>query len=59
MFEGSKNEDLKVFLREYKRGCISIGTRTNDLCTTFLPQFIEEKVHEWYEELNDDVKEAW
>jgi len=28
IFRGNKGEDLKIFLREYKRPCISTGLKT-------------------------------
>jgi len=40
-FRGSKGEDLKVFLREYKWACIGTGLRTTVESFNFLLEFLE------------------
>ncbi len=45
VFRGSKGEDPKVFLREYKRGCIGTGLRIATEWLNFLPEFLEGTVH--------------
>jgi len=41
VFRGSKGEDPKVFLREYKRACIGTGLRIAAEWLNFLPEFLE------------------
>jgi len=41
IFRGSKGEDPKVFLREYKRACIGTRLRTVAEWLNFLPKFLE------------------
>ena len=41
IFKGVKDEDPKSFLRDYKRACISTGSRTTENWITFLPEFLE------------------
>jgi hypothetical protein len=41
VFKGSKGEDPKVFLREYKRACISTGLRTPTKWLSFFLEFLE------------------
>jgi hypothetical protein len=41
VFKGSKGEDPKVFLREYKRACISTGLRTPTEWLSFFLEFLE------------------
>ncbi len=49
IFKGSKDEDLKVFLREYKRACISMGLRTSIEWLNFFLKFLEGTTSYWFE----------
>ncbi len=49
VFRGSKGEDPKVFLREYKRACIGTGLRTTAEWLNFLLKFLEGTTSFWFE----------
>jgi len=49
VFRGSKDEDLEVFLREYKRVCIGMGLRTTTKWFNFFPEFLEGTTSHWFE----------
>jgi hypothetical protein len=49
IFRGSKGEDLEVFLREYKRTCISMGLKTITKWFNFFPKFLESTASQWFE----------
>jgi len=49
VFRGSKGEDPEVFLREYKRVCISRGLKTTTEWFNFLPEFLEGTTSHWFE----------
>jgi len=48
IFRGSKGENPEVFLREYKRACISSGLRTTAEWLNFLPEFLERMASLWF-----------
>jgi hypothetical protein len=48
VFRGSKGEDPEVFLREYKRVCISMGFRTATEWLNFLPEFLKGTASLWF-----------
>jgi hypothetical protein len=41
VFKGTKGENPKVFLREYKRTCISTGLRTIVKWFNIFPEFLQ------------------
>jgi len=45
VFKGSKGEDPKVFLREYKWACIGTRLRAATEWLNFLPEFLEVRHH--------------
>jgi len=49
VFRGSKGEDPEMFLREYKRACISTGLRITTEWLNFLPKFLEGTASFWFE----------
>jgi len=49
VFRGSKDEDLEVFLREYKRVCICTGLRITTKWLNFFPEFLEGATSHWFE----------
>jgi hypothetical protein len=49
VFKGSKDENPKVFLREYKRACIGTGLRTTTKWLNFFPEFLESIASHWFE----------
>ncbi len=50
VFRGSKDENPKVFLREYKRACIGTGLRTVTEWLNFLPEFLKGTTSLWFEQ---------
>ena len=56
IFKEVKDEDPKSFLRNYKRECISTGSRTTKNWVTFLPEFLEGKTCQWYERQSEATK---
>jgi hypothetical protein len=42
IFRGSKGEDPKVFLREYKRACIGTKLKTTIEWLNFFPKFLKD-----------------
>jgi len=48
VFRGSKGEDPEVFLREYKRVCISMGFRIATEWLNFLPEFLKGTASLWF-----------
>jgi len=59
IFRGSKGEDLKVFLREYKRACIGTRFRTATEWFNFLTEFLEGMVSLWFEQQTKELKGSW
>jgi hypothetical protein len=49
IFRGSKGEDLKVFLREYKRACIGTGLITTIKWFNFFLEFLKGITSHWFE----------
>ncbi len=49
VFRGSKGEDPKVFLREYKRACIGTRLRTATKWLNFLLEFLKGMASLWFE----------
>jgi hypothetical protein len=45
VFKGSKGEDPEVFLKEYKRTCISMGFRTTIEWLNFFFEFLKGTSH--------------
>jgi hypothetical protein len=56
IFRGSKCEDPKVFLREYKKACISIGLKTVIEWFNFFPEFLECTTSHWFERQTEALK---
>jgi hypothetical protein len=50
VFRGSKGEDPEVFLREYKRACISTGLITVTEWINFFPKFLKGTSSHWFEQ---------
>jgi hypothetical protein len=59
VFRGSKGEDPKVFLREYKRACIGTGLRTTTEWLNFFPEFLEHTTTHWFERQTKALKGSW
>jgi hypothetical protein len=59
VFRGSKGEDPKVFLREYKRACIGTGLRTAAEWLNFLLEFLEGTTSFWFEQQTKELKGSW
>jgi len=59
IFRGSKGEDLEVFLKEYKRACISTGLRIAKEWFNFLPEFLEGTTSLWFEQQTEELKGSW
>jgi len=59
VFRGSKGEDPKVFLREYKWACISTGLRTATKWLNFLLEFVEGTTSFWFERQTKELKGSW
>jgi hypothetical protein len=59
VFRGSKGENLEVFLREYKRVCISTGLRTATEWFNFLPEFLKGTTSLWFERQTEELKGSW
>jgi hypothetical protein len=49
VFRGSKGENLKKNLKEYRRACISIGHRTTIKWLNFFPKFLKGTTSHWFE----------
>jgi len=49
IFRGSKCEDLKVFLREYKRACFGMGLKTTTKCLNLFYGFFKGITSHWFE----------
>jgi hypothetical protein len=56
VFRGSKGEDPKVFLREYKWACIGTRLRTAIEWLNFLPNFLEGMASLWFERQTNELK---
>jgi hypothetical protein len=48
-----------VFLREYKRACISTGLRTATEWLNFLPEFLEGMTSLWFKRQTEELKASW
>jgi len=48
-FRGSKGEDPKIFLREYKRMCIGTGLRIATEWLNFFHEFQKGTTSHWFE----------
>ncbi len=59
VFRGSKDEDLEVFLKEYKWACIGTGLRTAAEWLNFLPEFQEGTTSLWFERQTKKLKGKW
>jgi hypothetical protein len=59
VFRGSKGEDPEVFLREYKRACISTRLRITAEWLNFLPEFLEGTTSLWFERQTEELKGSW
>ncbi len=59
VFRGSKDEDLEVFLREYKRVCICTGLRITTKWLNFFPEFLEGATSHWFEWQIKALKGSW
>lgn len=46
IFKGVKDEDPESFLRNYKRTCISTGSRTMNNWVTLLSKFLEIRAYQ-------------
>jgi hypothetical protein len=44
IFKGMKDEDPESFLRNYKKACISTGSRTTENWITFILKFLERRI---------------
>ena len=44
IFKGVKDEDPESFLKNYKRICISMGSRTTENWVTFYRNFLREEL---------------
>jgi hypothetical protein len=49
IFRGNKGEDPEMFLREYKRACITMGLKTTTEWLNFFPEFLEGTTSHWFE----------
>jgi hypothetical protein len=49
VFRGSKGEDPKVFLREYKRVCIGMGLKITTKRLNFFLEFLKGIASHWFE----------
>lgn len=58
VFSGTKVEDPELFLRSYKRACISTSSQTYESWSTFLPEFFEAKASQWYKRQSDNTKSS-
>ena len=56
IFKGVKDEDPESFFRNYKRACISTGSRLTENWVTFLPEFLEGRVCQWYKRQPEATK---
>jgi len=59
VFRGSKGEDPKVFLKEYKRACIGTGLRTATEWLNFLPEFLKGMTSLSFERQMEKLKGSW
>jgi hypothetical protein len=59
VFRESKGEDPEVFLREYKRACISTWLRTTTQWLYFFPEFLEGTTSHWFERQTKALKRSW
>ncbi len=57
VLRGSKGEDPKVFLREYKWACISTGLRIAREWLNFLPEFLEGTASIGFERQTEELKD--
>jgi hypothetical protein len=55
-FRGSKGENPKLFLKEYKRTCIGTGLRTTIKWLNFFPEFLEGTTSHWFEQQTKALK---
>ncbi len=58
VFKGSKGEDPEVFLREYKRTCISMGFRTTIEWLNFFFEFLKGTSHQFERQI-EKLKGSW
>jgi len=59
VFRGSKDEDPKMFIMEYKRACIGMGLRIVTEWLNFLLEFLEGITSHWFEQQTKKLKESW
>jgi hypothetical protein len=59
VFRGSKDEDLEVFLREYKWACIGTKLRTVVKWLNFLLEFLEGTASLWFKRQTKELKGSW
>jgi hypothetical protein len=55
-FRGNKGEDPKIFLREYKRACISTRFKTIIEWLNFFLQILEGTTSHWFEQQTKTLK---
>ena len=55
IFKGVKDEDPESFLRNYKRTCISTGSRTMNNWVTLLSKFLEIRACQYYERQSEGL----
>jgi hypothetical protein len=49
IFRGSKDKDLEVFLKEYKKACIGTKLKTIIKWLNFFLEFLEGITSHWFE----------
>jgi predicted solute-binding protein len=59
VFKGSKGENPEVFLREYKRTCISMGLIIVVKWINFFPEFLKSTASQWFERQTKALKGSW
>jgi hypothetical protein len=59
IFRGSKGEDPKMFLKEYKRVCISTGLRITTEWLQFFLEFLKGMASLWFERQTEELKGSW
>jgi hypothetical protein len=53
LFRGGQNEDLEIFLREFKRACIfgTVGAQTQNQWVRLFLKLLERRTLMWFEGL--------
>jgi len=59
VFYGRKNDNVELYLRDFKRACIGNGDRRPEDWLQLLPSFLEDEALRWFEKLPADRRETW